>query len=65
MKYLELDRLLKDRGAAGGLVIRPEAVLRHHTVTKGWDLDEKRKGSEQKQIKRHFSGTGCFTASHR
>lgn len=40
--YLELDGLLEDRGAAGGLVLRPEAVLRHNTVAEGRDLPRQR-----------------------
>ncbi len=41
--YLELDRLLEDRGTTGGLVLCPETVLRHHTVTEGWDLERQKK----------------------
>lgn len=44
-QYLELDWLLKDRGASRGLVLCPETVLRHDTVTEGWDLERQKKGA--------------------
>lgn len=50
--YLELDRLLEDRGTAGGLVLCPETVLRHHTVAEGRDL-ERRKKKGDAQTKRY------------
>lgn len=44
MKYnLELDRLLEDSGATGGLVLCPETVLRHHTVAEGRDLERQKR----------------------
>lgn len=42
-QYLELDWLLEDRGATGGLVLCPETVLRHDTVAEGWDLERQKK----------------------
>lgn len=41
--YLKFDWLLEDRGATGGLVLCPETVLRHNTVTEGWDLERHKK----------------------
>lgn len=43
---MELDWLLEDRRASRRLVLCPETVLRHDTVTEGWDLERQKKRSD-------------------